>query len=1093
MLGFSILTLKRSGGPARRGLCFLVLVAAIVLCGRIVSAQSPAAPGTVSDMAVVPDKEGGVTVYVADARAGAIYFSKLEREGRSTLELSKFSQFFRCADYPRPAALAYHGGKLFAYDLETSALFSIDPAAHDPATPGCQAEKVADGNRVKELLQGGSLSEPVSLALKTAQRDRSENGAPAALEIVIGGGAGQIIKLESPGGAAGIMPAIEGLGSPVRASFAADSLMILNQMGTLYTLRQPDPARPESDSGASPVNLPAALGVAGSRLRDVVLYRGVYYGIDQKQLVIFLPTGQSVDTLAAGPMSPLRVAVTADRLLVADGLSNAVHSFPRPVPVTVSLENDLNGSTKAQVALYRYLYDNGLLRYRAVIAKKRYAKLEALLVDENVPLPGFRTRWGNDIGEFPNVAEMIRLICDINKWDDCRQARSPVVKVEEGQSVLLPDVPVEAVLKTSMVSLDKKVEDYVKERVLLPEHQSRASEEYVADKNDYELKSGGTRLFNMSKGDFYLPATIWHLSVLVNSTDLRDNSSKFQQEVTSLPKVYAFTKETLNTRANAASDGSSAPQDGGVTQPPCPGTREEQLECLRRERLRLKKAIRYPELPPVGESNEIADVVVGVLEKEGSTPPHPDFTNDEGQSAWFEAAPPECRDTMRDCRFERAAAPPPAGEPQDASTQPSSLLVPEPRADREHGIFVAGLIAARQRKGVDLSGLLPNVGLFLINIDNTVTPARLSQVLDFATENKVRIFNISSKFSDPDHCDEFDEQLQENRCSTLRDLLKKMKDMKGVLWVVAAGDQNKDIRDDAGDENVPVKWSFADVKNIIGVGASDYDMNYAKVWPPGDSAAPKMAISNFSKKHIHLIAPGVEVFSTASGGRYAKWYGSSFAAPQVTAAAAALFAQKIRHPNQLKARLIYTSWWDDRYLGESRPGEEPTGDLWGGMLDYERAVWQPDRNLVDIKNNSERFAITFEGNPDVTVLDGRSYDLGLEGGEFPLDADEQLTIRFKQILRIQRYASSPDGAERVRLIYLDRGQLKVINKAVLKDTSIPCDVVEAYDKDEKKFVRSDAFRTAEGKQAIALKDIKNYVAATPDSAALGRPGRSPWN
>jgi hypothetical protein len=1106
--------LNRVQGCGRRcaqpWLWFLLIFVSVMTCGRASAAQAEAAPVSVSDMTVVPEKGGAASLYIADARKGAIYFSRLERGAPPGLELSRFRQLFRCADYPKPVALAYLEGKLFVYDLDTSDVLRIDPSNSALDTPGCQAEKVVDGGKIKTLLQGGTLTEPVSLALKRGKETAPAEGrSGAALEIIISGGAGQIVRFDQSSDTARLVPAATSVGSPVRTAFSTDAVVILNEGGQLFSLARADAAQPEAGQGTSRINLPAQFEAAGSRLKDLVVYRGIYYGINQKQVVVFPEGGadgraaESVHTIEVGDVAPVRMAVTADRLFFADAASNSVRSLPRPVPVTLSLENELKESTRAQVALYRYLQKHGLLPYRVITAKRQYTRLEPLLVEEQVPLAGFQSRWGNDIqGDFPDIAAMAELICEINSWGGCAGDRSsranggtPKLKVEQGQKVLLPDVPLRAILKTSMVSVEKKIGDLVNERVLLPEHKAQASEAYVASKNDYESKPDGPRLFEVSKGDFYLPATIWHLDVLVNSADLRDESSAFRREVTIIEKVYAFSKEPLNSSGNASPAPRRLPQD--VPAAPCGGSLEEQLECLRSARLRLKTAIRYT-VPPLGEySGEEAAVKIGLLEKAGGVPPHPDLTSDEGESAWFIPAPTGCNVGTGECRLLVRAAPP--GETDTSPTQPPSLLVPDPRKEREHGVFIAGLIAARRRGSVDLRGLLPNMGLFLIDIDN-VTPDGLNQAVDFAAGQEIVVFNLSSEFKD-NSCDPLDEE--QGCSSTLTDVKKKMRDREGILWVVAAGDQNQDLRDDGGEENVPISWSFAEVKNMIGVGASDYDGNFTKVWPlGGDPATRKADVSNFSKKHVHLIAPGVEVFSTASGGRYAMWHGSSFAAPQVTAAAAMLVAQKIRNPKQLKARLIYTSTWDDRYLGEAQPDRAPKGDLWGGMLNYERAVWHPGKNLVESEGNAARFAVTVEGNPEIVVTGGMSYDLN-DDGELPLGEEgegRKLTIPFKKILRIQRYgtngaASGPEGARFVRVIYLnDLGQLRVIHKAELEDKVIQFSAVEMYDEAGKKFIPTDqALRTDTGRQERRVSQITDYVAATPGSDALGKRGRSPWN
>jgi subtilisin family serine protease len=64
--------------------------------------------------------------------------------------------------------------------------------------------------------------------------------------------------------------------------------------------------------------------------------------------------------------------------------------------------------------------------------------------------------------------------------------------------------------------------------------------------------------------------------------------------------------------------------------------------------------------------------------------------------------------------------------------------------------------------------------------------------------------------------------------------------------------------------------------------------------------------TNFGGRYVQLLAPGESIYSAGHDNGYSRATGSSQAVPQVTAAAAVLYAQGHTEPWRIKLRLMYT-------------------------------------------------------------------------------------------------------------------------------------------------------------------------------------------
>jgi len=400
-------------------------------------------------------------------------------------------------------------------------------------------------------------------------------------------------------------------------------------------------------------------------------------------------------------------------------------------------------------------------------------------------------------------------------------------------------------------------------------------------------------------------------------------------------------------------------------------------DLIRENRKRLKDMIHYQ--PPVPG---IAGMTIGIGEERRSVHcHHPDFLSADG-SAWRERP---------------SLAPiPPSGSESALGTP----LVKEFSKDDDHGDHVAGILVGH---GELAPGLIPDVGLFLID---TTSPSGLEQSIDEAIQLGVDIFSFSFTMRQSD--------------DTLDPLKESMSKWKNQIFVAAAGNEGKDLK--LTNERVPVTWGD-DLTNIIGVSASDWNYNVL-----GSSGAGSEG-TNFGKKYIQLAAPGHEIYSTASDNKYALASGSSQAVPIVTAAVAMLVAQNsVQAPASLiKARLIYTADWFSPNFDDK---------VWGGLLNYKRAVWRPDLDLVVYKDNKEKiYEVVLAGKSKVAVKTGEVDD--------PRDVNvgRPREIPFRNILRIQFIPT----ADAHRVIYLDEASntMRILNNADISG-EIPCKEVRPW-------------------------------------------------
>jgi hypothetical protein len=228
-------------------------------------------------------------------------------------------------------------------------------------------------------------------------------------------------------------------------------------------------------------------------------------------------------------------------------------------------------------------------------------------------------------------------------------------------------------------------------------------------------------------------------------------------------------------------------------------------------------------------------------------------------------------------------------------------------ADRQgHGTFVAGLIAAGVDNGIGIAGLAPEAELLVAKVvtgERTIPVEAEARAIRWAVANGARVINMSlGGLRDP--LDPSRDTFSPLEASAIAYAVKR-----GVVVVAAVGN---------GDQAPRLPWRFASypaaLPHVLGVAAltrdgdsppySNRDPVYVDVAAPGEdilSTLPRAVTAPF---------PGCpeQGYSSCGPGEFRKAEGTSFAAPQVSAAAANLIGMRpTLAPEQVVALLERTA------------------------------------------------------------------------------------------------------------------------------------------------------------------------------------------
>ncbi len=207
--------------------------------------------------------------------------------------------------------------------------------------------------------------------------------------------------------------------------------------------------------------------------------------------------------------------------------------------------------------------------------------------------------------------------------------------------------------------------------------------------------------------------------------------------------------------------------------------------------------------------------------------------------------------------------------------------------DNGHGTLIAGIIGARDN-GIGVTGIAPEAAIYSVKVLDSNGAGLMSSILSgiqWARDNNMQVINLS-----------FGVAMQ--MPSTIKDALDSAYNA-GIVIVAGAGDGGN-----AGGTGNNV-WYPARYESVIAVGATD-------------NAGVRYASSSTGYQ-LEVVAPGVNINSTAMGGGYGSISGTSAASSYTAGAAALLISANrtsnvdIRHRLRDSAKDLGAAGWDSQY------------------------------------------------------------------------------------------------------------------------------------------------------------------------------------
>ena len=187
--------------------------------------------------------------------------------------------------------------------------------------------------------------------------------------------------------------------------------------------------------------------------------------------------------------------------------------------------------------------------------------------------------------------------------------------------------------------------------------------------------------------------------------------------------------------------------------------------------------------------------------------------------------------------------------------------------DEAHGTHVSGIIGASRNNDIGMNGVANNVKIMAVRAvpDGDEYDKDVALGLRYAVDNGAKVINTS-----------FGKGFSPKKEWVYEAILYAAS--KDVLIVNAAGNdgKNMDVEKTFPNDSRDLVNEISDNVLTVGAMSANYDENLPA------------SFSNYGKINVDVFAPGVQIYSTIPEGGYAKFSGTSMAAPSTAGVAALL-------------------------------------------------------------------------------------------------------------------------------------------------------------------------------------------------------------
>lgn len=228
--------------------------------------------------------------------------------------------------------------------------------------------------------------------------------------------------------------------------------------------------------------------------------------------------------------------------------------------------------------------------------------------------------------------------------------------------------------------------------------------------------------------------------------------------------------------------------------------------------------------------------------------------------------------------------------------------------DEAHGTHVSGIIGASRNNKIGMNGVATNVKIMAVRAvpDGDEYDKDVALGIRYAVDNGAKVINTS-----------FGKGFSPKKEWVYEAILYAAS--KDVLIVNAAGNDGKnlDVEKTFPNDSRDLVTEISDNVLTVGAMSANYDENLPA------------SFSNYGKINVDVFAPGVQIYSTTPDGGYAKFSGTSMAAPSTAGVAALLrsyypklSASQVKHILMNSGTMINF----DVIKPGSRSREKPTGE-----------------------------------------------------------------------------------------------------------------------------------------------------------------------